>query len=428
MTLLRSAIGCLLLMIALPAAAIGQDRWLESWGTALPLIPAPPPFGDAPPLDPDAPPPAVPSPFKPFPDQFEDQTIRMIVRVSAGGDRFRLEFANAMGGEPVTLGSVRAALSAGEGETVPGSDRAVFFGGSPKLVLYPGAKAVSDPIELALPPLSEVAVSIHLPQATAANTVDPLALMPAYIAEGDQTAAQSMVQPQVVDSYFWLRGLSVPAAAHDAGTIVALGDSITEGYATTSGAHASWPDLLAERLQADPDLSDWGVVNVGISGNRVLRTGAGDAAVARFGDDVIARPGVKWVVLLEGINDINMSIMPGMPAEQAVRADEIIAGLDQLIARAHLHDIKVAGGTILPTKGLPFYSAEGEAMREAVNDWIRGSGRFDAVIDFDVATRDPNDPLRLLPNIDPGDHVHPNDAGNRMMAEAIDLAIFKRGE
>ncbi|AKH41400.1 lysophospholipase L1-like esterase [Altererythrobacter atlanticus] len=419
----RSAAVFILLAAAFSSPVSAQDRWIESWGTPLPLAPAPPPPFEAPSGE-DAPPPPVPSPFEPYPASFDNQTIRMIVRTSAGGDRFRLEFANAQGGEAVTLASVHAALSAGGSALVPGTSRKVTFGGEDELILHPGAKAVSDPVELALPALAEVAISIHLPHTTTANTVDPLALMPTYVVDGDRAAAERMDDAQITGSYFWLKGLSVPAR-QDAATIVALGDSITEGYATTAGAHASWPALLAERLQKDPELSGWGVVNAGISGNRVLRTGAGDAAIARFGDDVIGRPGVKWVIILEGINDINMSIMPGMAESQATTAEEIIAGLDQLVARAHLHGIKVAGGTILPTRGLPFYSAEGEAMRRTVNDWIRNSGRFDAVIDFDAATRDRDDPLRLLPEIDPGDHVHPNDRGNMLMANAIDLGIFK---
>jgi len=183
--------------------------------------------------------------------------------------------------------------------------------------------------------------------------------------------------------------------------------------------------LLAERLQADPELKGWGVVNVGISGNRVLRAGVGDAAVARFSEDVLTRPGAKWVLILEGINDINMSIMPGMPDSESVSAQALIDGLGQLIDRAHLHGLKVAGGTILPTKGLPFFSAEGEAIRQEVNTWIRTSGRFDRVIDFDAATRDAADPQRLRLEFDPGDHVHPNDLGNQAMANAIDLNWFK---
>ena len=411
-----------LFAIADPLQAAPGERWVESWGTPQPLAPPPPsPFGQGDGRDP--PPPRAP--FTAYPSSFADQTIRMVVRTTVGGSRFRLEFANIQGRENVTFGTVHAALAGTAGATVPGTDRMVTFGGKPGLTLFPGARAVSDPIDLPLAALAEVAVSIYLPEQTPANTVDPLALMPAYIVDGDRTAASELDRPLLAGSYFWLRGLSVEAAAPAAGTIVALGDSITEGYATTAGAHRSWPELLAERLQSDPELAGWGVVNAGISGNRVLRAGAGDAMLARFDADVLARPGVKWVILLAGINDINMSIIPGIPRDQAASAEEIIAGLDQVATRARLHGIKVAGGTIMATKGLPFYSQEGEGMRQAVNDWIRTSGRFDAVIDFDAATRDPADSLRLRPEIDPGDHVHPNDAGNALMADAIDLHLFR---
>lgn len=352
----------------------------------------------------------------------------MVVRTTAGGPRFRLEFANVHAGETVVFGAVHAALAGLDGTTVPGTDRPVTFGGRPNLTLFPGARAVSDPIDLLLPALTEVAISVYLPEPTPANTVDPLALMPTYIAEGNLAAAGKLHKPRAAGAFFWLRGLSIEAADSASGTIVALGDSITEGYATTAGAHRSWPELLAERLQREPDLSGWGVVNAGISGNRVLRPGAGDAALARLDADVLTRPGIKWVVVLAGINDINMSIIPGMPPEQAATAEEIIDGLGQLATRAQLRGLKVAAGTIMATKGLPFYSEHGERMRQVVNEWIRTGGSFDAVIDFDAATRDRADPLRLRPEIDPGDHVHPNDAGNALMAEAIDLNLFRGAE
>jgi lysophospholipase L1-like esterase len=281
----------------------------------------------------------------------------------------------------------------------------------------------SDPIPLPAPALTDIAVSIYVPGVTPTNTLHALGLNPAYIVPGDATAAPNLATPQVVRSYFWLSGMSV-AASPASGTLVAFGDSITDGYATTPGAHAAWPELLAARMQHE-NQSTLGVVNMGISGNRILRTGAGDSAVARFDADVLARPGVKWVLMLEGINDINMSIIPGVPATEAVDTTQMIAGFNQLIDRAHIHGIRIAGATIMPTKGLPFYSARGEAMRATVNDWIRTSGRFDAVIDFDAVTRDPADPLRIRPEFDPGDHVHPNDAGNRAMAAAIDLALFR---
>jgi lysophospholipase L1-like esterase len=411
------------LAMAVPVQAAPGGYWIESWGTPQPLAPPPAsPFGGG------SEPPPPRAPFAPYPQSFANQTIRMIVRTSAGGPRFRLEFANLHAGETVVFGAVHAALAGPAGATALGTDRAVTFGGKPNLTLYPGARAVSDPIDLMLPPLTEVAVSIYLPQPTPAKTVDPLALMPTYIAGGNQAAAGMLHEPLIAGAYFWLRGLSVETANAGAGAIVALGDSITEGYATTAGAHRSWPELLAERLQRDPGLSGWGVVNAGISGNRVLRPGAGDAMLARLDADVLTRSGVKWVIVLAGINDINMSIIPGMPREQAATAEEIIDGLGQLAARAHLRGLKVAGGTIMATKGLPFYSEQGELMRQAVNDWIRTSASFDAVIDFDAATRDPADPLRLRPEIDPGDHVHPNDAGNALMAEAIDLDLFRGAE
>ena len=410
------------------AKTTAQIRWIESWGTAQPLSPAaPPPIrGGAPALAKSGPPvAAAPSPMVPFPATLKDQTVRMIVRTSTGGSRFRLEFSNALGGEPVSFGSIHAALARRGGAIAAGSDRRVTFGGKSSLTLFPGAEAVSDPIDLAVPALAEIAVSIYVPDSTATNTVHALGLNPTYVVAGNATDAARLERPDVVRSYFWLKGLSVPAANGRAGTVVAFGDSITDGYATTAGKHADWPELLAGRLQANAGTEGWGVVNAGISGNRILRPGAGDAAVARFDEDVLARPGVKWVILLEGINDINMSIMPIMPESEHVSAEQIIAGLRQLIARAHLHGIKVAGATVMATKGLPFYNDQGKSMWQQVNAWIRTSGAFDTVIDFDAVTRDPADPLRINPAFDPGDHVHPNDAGNRAMADAIDLEIFR---
>lgn len=416
-----------LIVLAAPVTAQrpAKPAWIASWGTSQQtgaVIRRAP----AAPAAPAMPRPASASPMVPYPDTLADQTIRMVVRVSAGGPRVRLEFTNAADGATVTFGAVHAARLAQGSSIVAASDRQVSFGGKPGLTLFPGATAVSDPIDLAVPALGAVAVSVYLPQATPTNTVHPLGLNPAFIAAGNVAAAATLEQPVVARSYFWLSGLSVPAARAGVGTIVALGDSITDGYATTPGAHREWPALLAERLQAHRPTAGWGVVNAGISGNRILKPGAGDAAVARFDADVLSRPGVKWVLMLEGINDINMTILPIMPAAEHVTADQIITGFSQLIARAHQRGIKIAGATIMPTNGLPFYSAAGERMRQTVNHWIRTSKRFDAVIDFDAVTRDPADRTRLRPDFDPGDHVHPNDAANRAMADAIDLRMFAR--
>ncbi len=332
-----------------PIQASPSVSWVESWGTALPLQPPPPsPFGNARPPAPPPPQdpavkqdrPAAPNPRLPYPAAFEDQTVRMIVRPTIGAKQFRLEFANRNGAQAVQTGAIHAALANADGSIIAGTDRAVTFSGRPELTLLPGSRVVSDPVELPVGALAHVAVSIYLPDATPTDTVDDIGLMPAFIAPGNQVAHQVLAEPLVTGSYFWLRGLSVPASDGDGGAIVTLGDSITEGYATTFGTHRSWPDLLAERLQAAPGLQNWAVINTGISGNRILRAGAGDAAIARFTEDVLSRPGVRWVVVLESINDINMSIMPGMPPGQIASAEEIIVALDQLIERAHLHRIE----------------------------------------------------------------------------------------
>lgn len=428
---LFAALG--LALVSMPLQAKGDIGWLESWGTALPLqAPGPSPFGNGPPpAPPPAPPkdqPAPPNPRVPYPKTLEDQTVRMIVRTSVGGEQIRLEFASRHGAQPVRFGAVHAALANLDGSIVAGTDRVVTFGGKNELDLLPGSRAVSDHIDLPVAPLAHVAVSVYLPQDTPAETVDEIGLMPTYIAQGNHAGSAQLPDPVVAASYYWLRGLSVATSAQDGGAIIAFGDSITEGYSTTAGAHRSWPEILAERLQARPYMRNWSVINTGISGNRVLRAGAGESALARYTEDVLSRPGAKWVIVLESINDINLSIMPGLPATQIATADDLIAGLDQLVTRAHLHGLKIAGGTIMPTKGLFFYNEQGEAMRQRVNEWIRTSGRFDAVIDFDAATRDPADPLKINPAFDPGDHIHPNDAGNRAMAEAINLEIFSNAK
>ena len=414
-------------LFLIPGQSRAQDRWVSAWGTAQQLAPTPPPRLPPRDADKDAPaPPAPPPPppqIPPTPATLEDQTVRMTVRPTIGGGTVRLQFSNAMGGEPLTIGRARLAKSTGGSATAPGSDRPLSFGGRPAVVIQPGAVAISDPVATDVAPFELLAVSIHLPGKTAVNTLHPLGLRTTYIAKGDRTADAALGDAETNRSYFWLTGVEVLAPG-DAGTIVAFGDSITDGFATTPGAARAWPDLLAQRLQRDPRTRTLSVINMGISGNRVRRDGAGLSALARFDRDVLARPGVRWVILLEGINDINFAAIPNMPSSEAVTADDLIAAYTQFIDRAHLHGIKVMGGTITPTEGLWLYSEKTEAIRQTVNRWIRESGTFDAVVDFDAAVRDPARPTRLNPRFDPGDHVHPNDAGNAAMAEAIDIARF----
>jgi lysophospholipase L1-like esterase len=228
----------------------------------------------------------------------------------------------------------------------------------------------------------------------------------------------------ITHSWYWISAVNVEAAA---GTeaIVALGDSITDGLNSTANADRSWPAQLAARLQANPATAHLAVVNAGISGNRILHDHFGPNALERFDRDVLARDGVKYLVVLEGINDLGFPHLPGAFGQQEVTAQDLIAGLRQIIDRAHAHGIKVFGGTLTPYEGAMYYSQEGEAKREAINHWIRASGAFDGVIDFDAAVRDPKNPKRFLPAYDSGDHLHPGDAGYKAMADAIDLKIFQ---
>jgi lysophospholipase L1-like esterase len=314
------------------------------------------------------------------------------------------------------------------------------FGGHASVTIPPRAPALSDPVALSVPALSDLAVSIYLPQRTPAATLHASAFQHNYVVPGNATGAPSLPNPTVTTSWYFLSGVSV-AASPRAAAIVALGDSITDGAVTTIDANHRWPDFLARRLQADRSLRQLGVLNKGIGGNRILHAGNtlpgtpaagigplfGDSALARFDRDVLAQPGARYMIVLLGINDIGHPTSVAPPSE-AVTVDEMIAGYRQLIARAHEGGLKAFGATMTPFENttIPgYYNAENEAKRLAVNTWIRTSGEWDGVIDFDRAVRDPQHPLRMLPQYDSGDHLHPNDAGMRAMADAIPLRLFR---
>lgn len=358
-----------------------------------------------------------------LPASFADQTVRMIVRLSLGGSRLRVELSNMMGAQPLEIGAAHIALHKNDGEIVEGTDRVLTFSGSSSFTIPPGVLAVSDPVDLDLAPLSDLAVSLYLPHDTGPPTNHNVGLHTAYISKGEVTGAQSMPEPATMFAYAWLASIEVAAPA-DAFTIVTLGDSITDGFATTRDTDRAWPTLLAKRLNANKATRHVAVVNQGISGNQVLRDGAGVSALARLDRDVLSLPGVKWVVLLEGINDINIRGRADGP--NALTTDELIWGYRQIIARCHEQGIKVMGATIMPEEGVPTASERGEGIRQRVNDWIRAKGNFDAVVDFDAVVRDPERPIRLKPGFDPGDHIHPNDTGNQAMADVFDLGLFKK--
>ena len=413
-----------------------RERWISTWTTAQQLAPTTfpgasvgrsgPPAQE--PLQPQSAPQQQsgergnPSIMFSAPSTLENQTVRMVVHTSLGGRRIRVNLSNGQGMPLVRVDSVRIAIHKKGGVIVSGTDRAVTFSGKTSCVLIPGALMVSDQVDLEVPPFSDLAVSLYLPGKTNAPANHMLGLHTAYISKGNAAGQEAMPEPTTMFAYLWLAGIDV-LAPEKAFTIVALGDSITDGYATTLDADRAWPALLAKRLHSNKGLQHIAVVNQGISGNQVLRDGAGISALARFDRDVLSIAGVRWVILLEGINDINIRGRSDGP--EAVTSEDLIAGYRQIIDRAHTHGIRIIGATLTPEEGVPTMSERGEQIRQTVNQWIRTCGLFDAIVDFDAVIRDPSRPIRVRPEFDPGDHIHPNDAGNQAMADAFDLKFFR---
>jgi lysophospholipase L1-like esterase len=351
----------------------------------------------------------------------------MIVQTSIGGRRVRIQLSNAHGSTTLMVGAAHVASRDKDSTIIPASDRALTFGGRPSCAIPAGAVMVSDPVDLDVPKLADLAVSIYLPGETGQPTMHSVGLHTTYIskATGDFTGQAALTDTITSQSWYWLSRVEVLAPA-DAGAIVAFGDSITDGATSTLDTNRSWPSFLAARLQANPRTANLAVVNEGISGNRILHDLVGTNALARFDRDVLSQPGVKWVVILEGINDIGFQARPNPSPDDAVTADDLIAGLRQMIDRAHEHGIKVMGCTLTPFEGAAYYSENGETQRQAVNRWIRTGGAFDAVMDFDAATRDAADSKLIRADFNIRDHLHPNDAGYKAMADAIDLAVFTK--
>jgi lysophospholipase L1-like esterase len=357
------------------------------------------------------------------PATFNDQTVRMVVRSSLGGQRIRVEISNSASTQPVELGAVHVALHKGAGAIVEGTDRALTFSGKASLVMQPGVLIVSDPVDLKVAPLAELAISLYLPKDTGAPTRHQTALHTAYITKGDTTAAKEVAADATkMNNYVWISSVDVMAPAN-AFTVVALGDSITDGQGSTNDANRTWPARLAERFNANKATQHIAVVNQGWAGNQVLRDANGIAALARFDRDVLGHPGVKWVILFEGVNDINMQ--GGVNSANATfNAEEMIWGYKQIIERCHMHGIKVMGATVTPEEGVWIANENTEKIRQTVNQWVRTKGNFDAVADFDAAVRDPQHPVKVRADADSGDHIHLSDAGYKALADAVDLSVF----
>lgn len=402
------AAAAITLALAAPAQAADATRWVGTW-TASPQASLKPDF-------------VLPNGA---PAQLRDQTVRQIARLSLGGKQLRIELSNAYGDEPVTIGAAHIARSDGGARIEAGSDRAITFGGQSSVTIEPGAPVLSDPIELDVAALGEVAISLYLPQTTVLRTFHWEGRQDAYLIGGNRVADAQADGGETIQTRPFLSGVYVQAPAK-ARSVATLGDSITDGAASTPNRNRRWPDFLAARLAA----RDIAVLNAGISGGQLLNDGMGVSALARFERDVLAQK-VDTVIVLLGTNDIGWPGSSFEPKRAPMTAERLIAGYRQLIARAHRNSLRIVGATLPPFEGaLPdspisgYYTADKETVRQTVNAWIRASGEFDAIVDFDAITRDPAQPTRFLPAYDSGDHLHPGDAGYRAMAEAIDEAVL----
>lgn len=358
---------------------------------------------------------------------FADQTIRMVVHSSVAGSDARITLSNRYSPEPLDAAAVTVAVQATGGEAKPGTTRRVTFGGSGRVTIPAGEERISDTVPITIEAEQNLLVSLYVPAATGMSTWHSDAFDTTYLAPGDHTGDDnSAAYTATSTSWYYLAGLDVlsPTAR---GTVVAFGDSITDGYHSSTGTYTRWPDFLARRLAAEPGPQRLSVVNAGLGGNRVLtdvpNLWQGVSALKRFDHDALGRPGVTHVILFEGINDIGNNAGPdGGP----LTAQDLIDGYRTLIGRARTAGVRVIGATLMPDKGNGYYTPAAEAIRRDVNAWIRTGRAYDGVIDFDRAMRDPADPAALNPAYDSGDHIHPNDAGMKAMADAVDLGLLRR--
>jgi lysophospholipase L1-like esterase len=398
----------------LSAQRAATEHWVGTWATAPVSVPSQP--GGQTQLQ-QGPPPSV-----------NNQTLRQIVHTSIGGDRVRVVLTNAFGTAPLALGGAHVALRDKGGTIVDGSDRALTFGGAATMSIPPGGLIVSDPANLRVPPMRDLAIDIYLPGNTASSpsplTMHTGARQTNFVSStGNHLGAKELPGATTTPSWFFVSRVEV-AAPVQTGAIVTFGDSITDGSGSTPDTNNRWPDHLARRLMAAG--GKIGVLNLGIDGNRVLNEIAGPAALARFDRDVLGAPGVTHVFVLEGINDMGISSLLNDGFRPT--PEQLIAGHRQLIARAHAKGLRIFASTLLPYEGTTFpgyFNQEGEKVRMAFNEWMRTSKEYDGIVDFDQVMRDPSHPARMRPQYDSGDHLHPNDAGYQAMANAFNLAFVK---
>jgi lysophospholipase L1-like esterase len=410
---LWAALASLLFALQL-GASHAAARWVGTWGAApQPPTPALGPF------------PASPS--------FSNETIRQVLRVSAGGSHLRIRISNEYGTKALRIGGASVALADATGAIRAGSERRVRFAGEATVVVPPGAAWLSDSVDLSVDALASVSVSLYLPEDTGPCTCHGVAVSTGYVSEPGDFTEHSFTPKRTVQMRAFISGVEVETSKGR--SVIVLGDSISDGVGSKLDANHRWPDLLAARLIARDGKASWGVVNMGISGNRILDDGAGQSALTRFDRDVLAVPSGSYLIVFEGINDLGIGYghfegplaerFKSMQPQVKPSRERMIAGYRQLIERAHAHGLKVLGATLTPYGGAGYYSPEGEQIREALNGWIRSSGAFDGVLDFDAVMRDPAQPTQMPAGLHSGDHLHPSDAGYEAMAKSIDLQLFK---
>jgi len=360
---------------------------------------------------------------------FSNHTLQMMPRVSIGGHRLRVRISNAYGARPLAIGAACVGVRSSGPAVGAGSCRRLTFGGDARATIAAGALVVSDPVDLEVAPLSDLAVSVHLPDDLPASfgITGRYARQTNYVSPpGDFTAEDVMPVGRLTDDWYFVCGIDV-VAPPDTGAIVAVGDSLTDANISTHDGHHSWPSQLARRLVAREGGRPMAVMNQGLGGNRILHDIRGDSGLRRFDRDVLAQPGVTHTIIMLGTNDLRNR--PGKPEEE-VTAAQMIAGLKQFAVRGQARGIKVIGGTLIPFENETFlpgaWNPRREAVRQAVNEWLRQTDVFDAIVDFDRALRDPDHPPRMLPIYDCGDHLHPRDLGYRAMGDAIDLSLFDK--
>lgn len=394
------ALGLVLMVLAAPAQA-EDTHWVGSWASSQ-LVPGADTALSA------------------------DVTLRQVVRLSAGGTRVRVRLSNVFGQKPLRIGAAHIAHSPDALSSCIGEGRSLTFNGLAQATIPAGAEYLSDPVDLTVGSLTDVAISLYLPEAAAPQTGHPGARSVTWLVKGNHVAASQLENPQAVERWFHIASVDVRAQG---AAIVALGDSITDGFGVKPGTYARWTDRLAQRLQDDPRTRHLSVLNHGIGGGALIRGGTGPNAMARFDRDVLSQTGVRYLMIFIGVNDLGGLAREGgaTPESHAELVDGMIGAYGQIIRRAKEKGIRVYGATILPFTGSDYYNpgAATEADRQRINSWIRQSGAFDAVIDLDKALADPQRPDRLKPEFDSGDHLHPSFAGYRAIGDAIDLSLFE---